>query len=273
MEEKNKMQEQNENIIFKFARENYGWIAAVTTLLGVIFSAAFKFIDYFQYSTYCLYYGLDIQYYHFNDKSFILEIGWSLLLMWAMYSLLYCFKHLKEGRRAKKYKTITSDIIIILCTNLLITLIVSIAANLNIWVSIIVFIVLIFTEWIISKLLFWNLKKDDEKIQESSYDEIKDDMKNSFKIFPFIILIYMIMVLVLNFYTYITDDEYRIVYEQEETKVIMHSEEDYYITLKCEIIDDEKIIIYKGTQEKISNTEIATYIITFDKVELKEKYD
>ena len=56
MKEKNKLEE--ENRIFKFAKDNYGWITAVTTLLGVVFSATFKFIDYFQYSTYCLYYGL-----------------------------------------------------------------------------------------------------------------------------------------------------------------------------------------------------------------------
>ena len=48
----------------------------------------------------------------------------------------------------------------------------------------------------------------------------------------------------------------------------MYSNNDYYITLDCDI-KDNNLTIYKGRQEKIDNKNVYTVSKTFEKVELK----
>ena len=53
-------------------------------------------------------------------------------------------------------------------------------------------------------------------------------------------------------------------------KVIVYSTTDYYLTLDCDI-DNNELIIYKGSQEKIDNNNIKSQLTKFNKVEIKEK--
>ena len=59
--------------------------------------------------------------------------------------------------------------------------------------------------------------------------------------------------------------QYRII---NDNKVIVYSNNDYYITLDCDIMNNE-LIIYKGHQEKINNTNVYSISKKFDKVTIK----
>lgn len=59
--------------------------------------------------------------------------------------------------------------------------------------------------------------------------------------------------------------QYRII---DENKVVVYSTNDYFITLNCEISNNE-LVIYKGSQEKMENNNIKSQLTKFDKVEVK----
>lgn len=58
---------------------------------------------------------------------------------------------------------------------------------------------------------------------------------------------------------------YRII---NNNKVIVYSNSDYYLTLDCEI-EDNKLIMYKGKQNKISTEDVYSELIEFDEVIIK----
>ena len=51
-------------------------------------------------------------------------------------------------------------------------------------------------------------------------------------------------------------------------KVIVYSNNDYYLILDCKK-ENNNLVIYKGKQEKISNTKVYSVYIEFDTVEIK----
>ena len=53
----------------------------------------------------------------------------------------------------------------------------------------------------------------------------------------------------------------------DNNTVIIYTNEDYYLTLNCEVIKD-KIKIYKGTQKKIDNNNIYSEVKKYKDVEL-----
>lgn len=121
------------------------------------------------------------------------------------------------------------------------------------------FIILIIIEFIFSKVLL----KSNEKEKDKEYTLI--DSFNYLKTFPFY-LILLVFVFLLNYgYKIINNKSYRII---DNDRVIVYTTNDYYLVLECELIDN-KLIIYKGKQTKISNENIASKIIKFDEIELK----
>ena len=105
--------------------------------------------------------------------------------------------------------------------------------------------------------------KSNEKEKDKEYTLI--DLFNYLKTFPFY-LILLVFIFLLNYgYKIINNKSYRII---DNDRVIVYTTNDYYLVLDCEIIDN-KLIIYKGKQTKISNENIASKIIKFDEIELK----
>jgi len=60
-------------------------------------------------------------------------------------------------------------------------------------------------------------------------------------------------------------NQYRII---DENKAIVYTSNDYYLTLKCEIIEN-KLVLYKGAQTKINNIGIYSELKEFEEVEIK----
>ena len=102
---------------------------------------------------------------------------------------------------------------------------------------------------------------------EFNNKQIRNDrkIKNYFKALPFLIIILLLL------YGGRTYSQLKLIRNYNiigNDKVIVYSNNDYYITLDCNI-KDNNLIIYKGKQEKIDNKDVYTISRTFEKVELR----
>lgn len=248
--------EDTEKSLTKIIRENYAWIIAILTLGTVIVSNILKFIEYLTSLTYFQYYGLDHNLYNYYDKNFIYSICLSVVFLIAFGFLLYCMKEIKDD--FKKNLTL-KNISIIVLANLYLTIVY--CSNLSNTYKLINFVAFILLEYISSIFIF--KKNDDQKVNEKN--------RKKFIIDYFKSLVFLIILLILCNSTrlYINLQSltnYRII---NDNKVIVYSTNNYYITLDCEI-NDNQLTIYKGSQEKIENNNIKSQLTKFNKVEIKE---
>lgn len=120
-------------------------------------------------------------------------------------------------------------------------------------------IMLIVIEIFITFILVKMIKREQEKADETN------DFSNSLKVLTFY-LILLIFIFSFNYlYALNKNRTYSII---NDNKVIVYTAENYYLILDCEI-KDNKIIIYKGNQTKISNENVKSKLIKFDEVEIK----
>ena len=131
----------------------------------------------------------------------------------------------------------------------------------NIWIYLISFVAFLFMEYITSKFAFPN---DVEKNDEKDF-EFKEEFVNLIKNLPFLIIL-LIFCHWLRIYSSLTlNKEYRII---NDSKVIVYSNSEYYLTLDCEI-DNNDLIIYKGTQDKIETMNVYNKLKKFNEIKLK----
>lgn len=119
-------------------------------------------------------------------------------------------------------------------------------------------IILLIIELVYSYFLF---KKD----EITNNEDAKIKIKNYFKALPFLIIILLLL------YGGRTYSQLKLIRNYNiigNDKVIVYSNNDYYITLDCNI-KDNNLIIYKGKQKKIDNKDVYTISRTFEKVELR----
>lgn len=243
----------------EFIQKNYGWIIALITGIGIIISAIFSFIEYIIASIYFNYYGLDINEYVFKDKGFIYGLVLSLIFMFALFSVLYCIKQTKEYFKNVKanYKNILINITIIILANFYIMI--SWQLEFAIKDFFVNGIILIIVETFGLLMFFYKMKKD-KKISE-----IKEDLINYFKILPFIIILLIFLISLETILKLKINNFYRII---DDNKAIVYSNSEYYLTLQCEI-EEDNIIIYKGNQTKLMSNNIKSEIKKFNIVEIK----
>lgn len=245
--------------ITKIIRENYAWFIAIITILGVIILNILRFIEYLTAVFYFKYYEIDIRLYKFFDQGFLYSLCESIIFLFAFFIVIYCFKQIIDNIKNKKH----------LCKQNIYNLILIIFLNLYLVFSnniehsttslIISFIIYIIAEIVMSYFIF---NSDTEINKNFSF---KEELINVLKTFPFVIILFISCI---AFNTYINlelKNKYRII---NDNKAIVYSNNDYYITLDCEI-DNNKLIIYKGNQEKINNINVYSKLEKFEKVELK----
>ena len=248
--------EDTEKSLTKIIRKNYAWIIAILTLGTVIVSNILKFIEYLTSLTYFQYYGLDHNLYNYYDKNFIYSICLSVVFLIAFGFLLYCMKEIKDDF---KNNLTLKNISIIVLANLYLTIVY--CSNLSNTYKLINFVAFILLEYISSIFIF--KKNDDQKVNEKN--------RKKFIIDYFKSLVFLIILLILcnsaRLYINLQSlTNYRII---NDNKVIVYSTNNYYITLDCEI-NDNQLTIYKGSQEKIENNNIKSQLTKFNKVEIKE---
>lgn len=256
---KKDIKEEKENIhIIKVIRKNYTWIIAGLTFLGVIVSNGLKFIEFITGQTYFWYFGIDHNLYNYSDKNFIYGLCLSIIFILALFSVLYCFKQIEENIKKNeifKWENLI-NILLILISNFYI--IITTPGQLNLISIIINIIILIIFEFMISLIFFG-------KEKESTREQLKRYLINYIKVLPFIIISLIIMNSFRTYLNLIYQKQYKII---DNNKVIVYSTNEYYITLDCDINNNE-LIIYKGNQEKIENDNVKSQLKKFNKVEMK----
>ncbi len=253
---KDKMK-QEDNKLIVFIKENCTWIIAIITALSLAISYVLKFTEYITSVFYFNYFEIDIGLYRYNDIGFLYNIFLSFVFLLLFISNLICWWQLSENRKGK-----IVNILVFFLSNIFIIFLFN--KNLNFINGLISFILLS----IIEKVLVLAIKKMYFKYEKSAKELIKESIINCLKVIPVIIII---VILLLGFKTsnYLSNlKRYRVI---DNNKVVVYSNNDYYIILDCEIIEKEnKLIIHKGEQTKIENTNISSKKIKFDNVELKE---
>lgn len=249
---------QKETSITKVIQNNYAWIIAGLTFFGVIVSNVLKFIEFITSETYFWYFGIDHNLYNYSDKNFIYGLCLSIIFILAFISVFYCFKQIGENIKKKKWLKCENliNISLILISNLYI--IITTPGQQNLISIIITVVILIIFEFIMSLIFF-------KKEKESTQEQLKRDLINYIKVLPFII-IFLIIINSSRIYLNLTyQKQYKII---NDNRVIVYSTNDYYITLDCDINNNE-IVIYNGSQEKIENNNVKSQLTKFTKVEMK----
>ena len=242
------------NKLFKILKDNSTWILGWLTFLGVIFSFASKIVEYITCQFYFSYYGLNTGLYKFNDQNFLYSIVISIIFMLSLVSVLYCINQIKIN--IKKPKKWLKDFLIIFIYNLYMILGTS-KVGLNFSFITIDFIILTVIEVIFSFMIFG--KHGGKKNTNNKEYIIK---KIPFLLMAMILCNGISVISKLNI-----SRQYNII---DNNKVIVYSNNDYYIILDCEIDNDlNEIIIYKGRQKKINNLDVYSISRTFKKVSLK----
>lgn len=257
--EKQKIEQEKVKIsVTKVIKDNYAWIIAGLTFFGVIVSNVLKFIEFITSQTYFSYFGIDHNLYNYSDKNFIYELCLSIIFILALFSVFYCFKQLKENIKKKelfKWENLI-NIFLILISNFYI--VINTPGQLNIISIIISVAILIILEFIMSLMFF-------KKEKESTQEQLKRDLINYIKVLPFIIIFLIIMHSTRTYINLNYQKQHRIT---GDNRVIVYSTNDYYITLDCDINNNE-LIIYKGSQEKIETNNVKSQLTKFNKVEIK----
>ena len=248
----------NNKETFKFLQDNYGWIVALMTGLTVATSFILKCIKYMYSNFYFSYYGLSYELFNSNELSFLYNFGFSILILLCFGSLMYCYMQLFNKKSMNvKVGTIIFNILLIIVSNTIVVF--SLNYKYSFYQLLFNFLVLIIIEIVMSIIFF----KIDKKEQNKNYD--LTNLPNTLKIVPFYIVLLLISLLLSYGSNIITNKSYRII---NNDKVIVYATNDYYLTLDCEIKNNE-LIIYKGKQTKINNEKVVSELINFDKVELK----
>jgi len=251
--EKQKIEQEKEKIsVTRVIRDNCAWIIAGLTFLGVIVSNVLKFIEFITSQTYFSYFGIDQNLYNYSDKKFIYELCLSIIFILAFFSVFYCFKQLKENIKKKelfKWENLI-NVFLILISNFYI--VINTPGQLNLISIIILVAIMIILEFIMSLIFFKNEK-------ESTQEQLKRDLINYIKVLPFIIIFLIIMHSTRTYINLNYQKQHRII---DDNRVIVYSTNDYYITLDCDI-DNNEIVIYKGSQEKIENNTVKRKAYTF----------
>ena len=260
MFKKKKEKIKDSKTITELIKENYAWIIAVLGVFGVIILNIFRFVEYITGSAYFSYYGLDINLYKYYDQKFLYELCIYIIFMCAVGSLMYCYKQISYNFKNKIVFSRENfyNFIIIIFSNLY--LIFMLKIEFNMMTIIICLLSLIIIESIISYFAFRDKKKE-----STETITLKQEFINYIKFLPFAIIILMMCQIIRIYSSLSIKSEYRII---EDNKVIVYSNNDYFLTLDCEK-DGDNLVIYKGTQTKIDNTSVYSKLEKFKDVKIK----
>lgn len=238
--------------ILKFMQDNFNWILGIFTGFSMMFINILKFIEYITAISYFYYYGLDMNLYRYNDKGFLYSLCLSSLSILVLVSVFFCIYQIINNMEKKKYitKGNISNFIIIIFLNLYLSLTIGIKTEL-------VFVIIDSILLMVFEIIVFNItiKKENEK-------PLIEDILDYIKKIPILIIIFICLIFFKTQISLNIINRYRIV---DNNKVIVYSNNDYYLTLDCQI-KDEQLLIYRGTQEKIENFNIYSEEKKFEKI-------
>lgn len=238
-------------------QENHTWVIALIAILGAFCLNISKFTEFLQAKVTFSYYGLDMGLYKYNDLNFFYEFCLSLIIISVFISMLCCGKQIRDNIKNKKYlnKTNGNNILTLFVSN--IVLLFTTGAKLN-WIGYFfnsVFLIII--EIFISYIVF---KEPSEKIQT-----LKEFFVDLCKKVPFLLVFLILYFCIVTYANISSKKEYRII---NDNTVIVYSNNDYFLALDCEVNDDI-LIIHKGTQNKIVNTNVYSKLKKFDEIKVE----
>jgi len=234
----------------------YKLFIACGSALCIVILYILRFFEYITASYYFSYYGLNIGLYRFNDQGFIYSLCLSIIFLVSFLSILFSANNLVKKLKEKVNKKIIGELLIIIFYNILLSFVYF--KFIDLFSFVIFNIVLLIVELIYSHFLF---KKD----EITNRDEAIIQLKKYFKTLPFLIITLILLYGGRTFSRLKLIKTYSII---DNNKVVVYSNNDYYITLDCDI-KDNNLVIYKGKQEKIDNKNIYTISKTFEEVKLK----
>jgi len=255
------MARKEKNSIVNVIKENYGWVIAVITVIGIVILNIFRFVEYINALFYFNYYGIDINLYKYYDQNFLYSLCLSIIFIVAFTFLLYCFKQIIDNVKNKKYicKQNFINVLLIILSNIYIVISTG-TQQMNLLSYIVSFTIFIITEIILSILVFKKLPVDNNQVINK-----KEIIIESFKKLSFFIILLIISIGIRTHSVLALKNNYRVI---KNEKIIVYSTIDYYITLDCKIKNDE-LTIYKGTQEKIDTENVYSKLNKYNKIIIK----
>lgn len=241
--------------IKNFINNNKGLLL---TIISIIFCGTINFIEYLTSNIYFTYYGISSQLYMYNDKNFIYGLFFSVLNIFLMISIMLCLKKVPLSLKNKSWLNFFKYLLIIFFGNAyLVIVFVKNLTQLTFWLNMSTFI---FLEIIFTILIFRKLKKEENK--DSNLFDLLIPI-------PLFIVFYIFIGIISTTSNIMTNKQYRII---GENKAIVYSNNNYSITLDCEI-KDNTIILYKGTQQVIDNINVYSELKKYDAIKLQQKND
>ena len=253
--------EKEKSSIVNIIKENYGWFIAVITVIGIVILNIFRFVEYINALFYFNYYGIDINLYKYYNQNFLYSLCLSIIFIIAFAFLLYCFKQIVDNIKNKKYicKQNFINILLIILSNMYLVISTG-TQQMNLLSYIVSFIIFIITEIILSILVFKKLPVDNNQVINK-----KEIIMESFKKLSFFIILLIISIGIRTYSVLALKNNYRVINDE---KLIVYSTIEYYITLDCEINNNE-LVIYKGTQEKTDTENVYSKLNKFNKIIIK----
>lgn len=260
MESVKNREPKREVLSLKIIKQNYAWVIAVVTAIGVLSINIFKFCEFIMAFFYFNFYGLSLGLYKYTDQSILYILFICIFVGILFYRVLYSIHLLRKNFKMSIafFRAYDLELIEIAIFNFLISGIYGIQYG---FLSFILFFVIfVILEFIGSFILFRN--KDFSKLKEV---KLKYLILAILRILPGVIC-YMILSVALVLTLSLTGvKNYRVI---DNNKAIVYSNNDYYLTLDCKI-EGDKLIMYKGKQNKISTEDVYSELIEFDEVIIK----
>ena len=245
-----------ENSFIKLIKKNYAWLIAVFTFLGVFLSNVFKFVEYLIGRMYFAYYGLDINLYKYSDRGFFYSLCLAILLCFGLLFLFHCFYKIISNIKEKKLINYDNFILFVTILSINLCIAFNVKLNANLRTIFIYFFALLLYECV-NVFFICRIMNYKSKFRQVLFYFVNG--------VPLMLFIYLVFVGFFFNISLSSIDRYRII---DNDTVIVYSNTDYYLTLECEIIDDT-LIMYKGTQTKISTEDVYSEYMEFKEVIVK----
>lgn len=260
---KNKKNDNDYNVlkeVINYFNSYYGLVIALFGAIGFIFTSSMNLCEYIIYKIYFNNYELNFEFYELGNGLFWYRAVTYLLVGILIYLSAYLYFSCAKEDSTKRVYRIISVIFNFFISCLLCDIKVS-NWIVCLFTLAIYSLILLFIEFLINKFVF-PLFFIESKIENEQAISIKDAIVKSITYF---VLSILLVTLCLNFLT-INDLFFsKSFYVTDNSKVVVYTNKDYYLTLKCEI-EDNIIYIKKGTQEKINTDGVIIEKMTFEEI-------
>lgn len=255
--------------IFMFFKNNSIWIIAVITAIVSLFVGLFKFFEYINATVMADHYGFDISLYKFDDTNYFFCVCKTFITSISIYFIVN-FLYKIQGSN----KFISTDnlinVFVVFIANYIISIFIFTFSFDNFIINIMYTLFLYLFEYVLLKYYIFIDKNASKEVSfKNNFFRKLESIFSDFTISIICILALFVIFCVCIGINTKMDLSYTKTYRMiGENKAIVYSNNDYYITLKCEI-ENNVLFLYYGKQEKISTDNIYTEEMKFEDVKFK----